>query len=259
MDGLRVRTALAVLAVLAATVAGGLAALWSWSSEDRLSVGRVQMSVVPLPPGLTGPLRAAGRLGRALPRRADARAAARRPAHDRPPRASSRGRGRRAARRDRGARPGPRRDRRLPARAGRDRRWRRRSRSARSWPWPCAAAGWLAVARRRRRRRVGAGAWPSCSPPRGALRPGRSTTRTAATSRSRCGAGGGDRLGRPAWPGARRPARRPRAPGARAGRAAAAARARRDSRSPPTCTTTSSRCRRSSGGGRRPASCSPAT
>jgi predicted phosphodiesterase len=47
----RLRAALAVLAVLAATVTGGLVALWSWSSEDRLSVGRIRMSVAPFHAG----------------------------------------------------------------------------------------------------------------------------------------------------------------------------------------------------------------
>jgi predicted phosphodiesterase len=47
----RLRAALAVLAVLAATVAGGLVALFSWTQEDRLSVGRIRMSVSPFHAG----------------------------------------------------------------------------------------------------------------------------------------------------------------------------------------------------------------
>lgn len=48
---MRLRAAAAMLCVLAATVAGGLVALWSWSSEERLSAGRIALSVSPFHDG----------------------------------------------------------------------------------------------------------------------------------------------------------------------------------------------------------------
>src|SRR4051794_25193997 len=48
---MRLRTGIAVACVLLACAAGGLLAMWSWSTEKRLSVGRVELSTVPFHAG----------------------------------------------------------------------------------------------------------------------------------------------------------------------------------------------------------------
>jgi predicted phosphodiesterase len=48
---MRVRSALAIVCVLVATFGGGLAALWTFSSDHRLSAGRVSLSVDPFHQG----------------------------------------------------------------------------------------------------------------------------------------------------------------------------------------------------------------
>ena len=48
---MRLRTGIAVVCVLLACLAGGLLAMWSWSTEKRLSVGRIELSTVPFHAG----------------------------------------------------------------------------------------------------------------------------------------------------------------------------------------------------------------
>src|SRR3954451_16588563 len=48
---MRLRTGIAMAAVLLACTAGGLLAMWSWSTEKRLSAGRIELSTVPFHAG----------------------------------------------------------------------------------------------------------------------------------------------------------------------------------------------------------------
>ena len=81
---LTLRRAVALAAVVVATLAGGYLALVSFR-QDRALVGRHDPAQrLPRPQGRARRLRAARRLGRALRGDPAARAAARRPAHDRP-------------------------------------------------------------------------------------------------------------------------------------------------------------------------------
>src|SRR4051794_3064101 len=48
---MRLRTGIAMAAVLLACTAGGLLAMWSWSTEKRLSVERIELSTVPFHAG----------------------------------------------------------------------------------------------------------------------------------------------------------------------------------------------------------------
>ena len=208
------------------------------------------------------PLRAAGRLGRAVRgHRAPPRAPAGGAAHGRPPDRLPRRAGR-EPRRPGGARRGPRRDRRLPAHADRDRlRHVARARNPRGLRAATPLRAEAQIQDRSRRDHVHRSrpSRSSSSSPRAARSTSRSTTPSAPTSRARS-----------------RPSSRHSAPPAcstrSSTRSSSASRGSsrdlrsaprwptgRRSRSPPTCTTTSSRSRSWSAPRERGRCSSPAT
>ena len=212
---------LAVLAVIAATLAGGYLAFVSFRQDRELSVGDDPPVGLPRPQGRARHLRAARRLGRALRGDPAPRPPARRPAHDRP---------RRRCRRSRAAAPLDVGDVRAEARDAIAAYLRT---LIASWSLPALALGLLTAFAVRDRARPelrctiaaavgdGGGAWASALvvllPPRGEIDKPQYYAYGADIPRALDAVAAVQRSARGARPGARRAARRPRPPGHRAG------------------------------------------